>query len=106
MGPGKFILMDGLAAVISIPFNTILVYYLGADIENLLLTLRRVNWTLILILCLTCLIWILYQQKKIGCCPPLKDLPQAATEPSVGSITVTAPVYDLAVLEGTWNAGL
>ncbi|HWP48193.1 MAG TPA: DedA family protein [Candidatus Limnocylindrales bacterium] len=64
MKPKMFLLMDGLASVISIPLNTTLVYYLGADIEHLVLTLRRVNRTLILVLCLICLLWLLYQQKK------------------------------------------
>jgi len=64
MEPGKFLLMDGLAAVISIPLNTFVVYYLGADIEHLLRTLKKVNRTLILILCLICLFWIWYQEKK------------------------------------------
>ena len=61
----RFILVDSLGAVISVPIVTSLGYLFGEQIKSLLLIMRRVQYSFLIIFVIFCIFYLLYRRRKL-----------------------------------------
>lgn len=61
----RFILVDSLGALVSVPIVTSLGYLFGEQIKSLLLIMRRVQYSFLIIFVIFCIFYLLYRRRKV-----------------------------------------